>query len=94
MFAKLKIVGALDGDFLCDFDDLANDVEIVFLLFVRVIVDIVGRKQKVSCFRSWEKFCVFLTRHSRAAEGSVAPPPFWRRFGKGGKLRLIVERAR
>ena len=36
----------------------------------------------------------FLTRHSGAAEGLVAPSPFWCRFGKGGKLRLIVERAR
>src|SRR5918996_58456 len=35
-----------------------------------------------------------LARHSGAAEGSVAPLPFWCRFGKGGKLRLIVERAR
>ena len=30
---KAEIVGALDGNFLCDFEDLANDVEIVFLRF-------------------------------------------------------------
>jgi len=35
-----------------------------------------------------------LIRHLGAAEGSVAPLPFRCRFGKGGKLRLIVERAR
>src|SRR5437899_12413711 len=30
---KAEIVGALDGNFLCDFEDLAKDVEIVFLRF-------------------------------------------------------------
>lgn len=30
---KAEVVGALDGNFLCDFEDLANDVEIVFLRF-------------------------------------------------------------
>jgi hypothetical protein len=63
-------------------------------LSVRVVVEIVGRKQKVSCSRSWWKFCVSLTRRSGAAEGSVAPSPFRCGFGKGGKLRLIVERPR
>ena len=39
---KTEIVGALDRHFLCHFEDLANDVEIVFL---RVFVDhAVGRK--------------------------------------------------
>jgi len=37
---KAEIVGVLDGHFLCDFEDLANDVEIVFLRFF----DAVGRK--------------------------------------------------
>ena len=32
--------------------------------------------------------------HSRAAESLIAAAPFWRRFGKSGKLRLIVERTR
>ena len=31
---KAEIVGALDGNFLCDVEDLANDVEIVFLRFL------------------------------------------------------------
>jgi hypothetical protein len=30
---KAEIVGALDGHFVGDFEDLANDVEIVFLRF-------------------------------------------------------------
>ena len=30
---KAKIAGALNGQFLGDFEDLANDVEIVFLRF-------------------------------------------------------------
>jgi hypothetical protein len=38
---KAEIVGPLDGHFLCDFEDLANDVEIVLLRF---FVDTAGRK--------------------------------------------------
>src|SRR5437016_5492322 len=33
------------------------------------------------------------SHYSGTAEGSIAPAPFRCRFGKGGKLRLIVERA-
>ena len=40
-------------------------------------------------FRNKSLMCV-----SGAAEGLVAPLPFRCRFGKGGKLRLIVERVR
>ena len=39
---KAEIVGAVDGYFLCDFEDLANDVEIVFLRFF--VDHAVGRK--------------------------------------------------
>ena len=39
---KAEIVGALDGNFVCDFEDLANDVKIIFLRFF--VVDPVGCK--------------------------------------------------
>ena len=63
-------------------------------LSVRVVVQIVGRKQKVFLLAKLVEVWRPLTRHSGAAEGLIAPSPFRCRFGKGGKLRLIVERAR
>jgi hypothetical protein len=34
LFCKAEIIGALDGHFLCDFEKLADDVEIFFLFLV------------------------------------------------------------
>jgi hypothetical protein len=67
-----------------------------FLSMMKMAIEIflVVADRKCSCLRNWWKPCVSLTGHSGAAEGLVAPSPFWRRVGKGGKLRLIVERAR
>jgi hypothetical protein len=42
LFCEAEIVGALDGHFLRDIEDLANDVEIVFLRFF--VDHAVGRK--------------------------------------------------